>query len=142
MSTDDTADYFTDNAFAGNEPDPWNDVGDFERPIDGEEDKPKNKNAEQGFVAYDDSGEPDFAGWLTAQAQAKAKKPLPKGLTKKSDTSRGSSETSGVRGSIQAHTKAPAVASAVKKAPVVTKQVDTKPKEENLDDDGWGDGWD
>lgn len=36
-------------------------------------------------VAFDDGGEPDFEGWLNAQAQAKAqsKKPLPKGLVKK-----------------------------------------------------------
>lgn len=36
-------------------------------------------------VSYDDGGEPDFEGWLNAQAQAKtqSKRPLPKGLTKK-----------------------------------------------------------
>ena len=35
-------------------------------------------------ATYDDKGEPDFAGWLTAQAQAKqkAKNSLPKGLAK------------------------------------------------------------
>ena len=44
------------------------------------------KSADKSLVAYDDSGEPDFAGWLAAQSQqskAKGKKPLPKGLTKK-----------------------------------------------------------
>lgn len=37
-------------------------------------------------VPFDDGGEPDFEGWLNAQAQAKTapKKPLPKGLAKKS----------------------------------------------------------
>ncbi|KAG9679813.1 ARM repeat-containing protein, partial [Aureobasidium melanogenum] len=35
-------------------------------------------------ASFDDGGEPDFEGWLNAQAQAKtkAKNPLPKGLTK------------------------------------------------------------
>ena len=44
------------------------------------------KSADKSFMAYDDSGEPDFAGWLAAQSQpskAKGKKPLPKGLSKK-----------------------------------------------------------
>ena len=35
-------------------------------------------------AAFDDRGEPDFAGWLAAQSQAKSKKPLPKGLPKSS----------------------------------------------------------
>ena len=39
------------------------------------------------FVAYDDSEKPDFAGWLAAQTQSKAKKALPKGLSKKTETS-------------------------------------------------------
>ncbi|KAI9882873.1 MAG: hypothetical protein M1823_005382 [Watsoniomyces obsoletus] len=46
--------------------------------------KEKEKSSSK-FVAYDESSEPDFAGWLAAQAQSKAKnKVLPKGMTKKS----------------------------------------------------------
>lgn len=42
-------------------------------------------SAAKTSVSYDDGGEPDFEGWLNAQAQAKTitKKPLPKGLAKK-----------------------------------------------------------
>lgn len=76
-------------------------------------------------VPYDDGGEPDFAGWLAAQS--KAKKTLPKGLSK--TTSAASSARSASRNST---TKPKTV------APV--KKIETKPKEEDLDD--WGDAWD
>ncbi|TGJ84023.1 hypothetical protein E0Z10_g4737 [Xylaria hypoxylon] len=77
---------------------------------------------------FDDGSEPDFAGWLTAQAQKKnpgSAKPLPKGLAKNS-----------------AATKKPlASRSASTTKPVVSKKIDMKPKETGGDDDGWGDGW-
>ena len=77
---------------------------------------------------FDDASEPDFAGWLAAQAQKKSglgSKPLPKGLTK----SAGSGSTK----------KPAARAAAVKPAP---KKLDMKPKETDNDDDGgWGEGW-
>ena len=38
------------------------------------------------FVAYGDSEKPDFAAWLTAQTQSKAKKTLPRGLSKKAES--------------------------------------------------------
>ncbi|KAH0563066.1 hypothetical protein GP486_002372, partial [Trichoglossum hirsutum] len=38
-------------------------------------------------AGFDDGGEPDFAGWLSAQAQAKSKTQLPKGLARPSTTS-------------------------------------------------------
>ncbi|KJZ79521.1 hypothetical protein HIM_00990 [Hirsutella minnesotensis 3608] len=71
-----------------------------------------------------DDGEPDFAGWLAAQAQKKkigGNKPLPKGLNK------------------SAAAKKPLARPAAK--PVVAKKIDMKPKEAEGDDDGWGDGW-
>ncbi len=59
--------------------------------------KEKEKEKSSQFIAYDDSGEPDFAGWLAAQAQSKAKnKALPKGLTKKSTTTTTGNATSGL----------------------------------------------
>lgn len=78
-------------------------------------------------TSYDDDGaEPDFAGWLAAQAQKKkpgaANKPLPRGLAKKPLASRSAS--------------APAAKPAVAK-----KKIDMKPKDTSGDDDGWGDGW-
>ncbi|EFQ96689.1 SCY1 protein kinase [Nannizzia gypsea CBS 118893] len=80
--------------------------------------------------AFADDGEPDFAGWLASQSKSKAKNPLPKGLKK--------SSTSGSSSTIQ--TKRTEVKS---KAPIKpAKKIDTKPKDEPLDDDGWGDAWD
>ncbi|KAI9376801.1 armadillo-type protein [Aspergillus egyptiacus] len=75
-------------------------------------------------VPYDDGGEPDFAGWLAAQS--KAKKPLPKGLNKTSSAS-------------ITRTSSPGAAS--KPKTVAPKKIDTKPKDEDVDD-GWGDAWD
>ncbi|WPH00751.1 Hypothetical protein R9X50_00358100 [Acrodontium crateriforme] len=85
-------------------------------------------------VSYDDGGEPDFEGWLNAQAQGKtqSKKPLPKGLAKKTPLA----------------TSRPASAPAVKKTvppPVkpINKAVEVKhaPTQVDDDDDGWGDEW-
>lgn len=78
-------------------------------------------------TSYDNGAEPDFAGWLAAQAQKKnpgaAAKPLPKGLAaKKPLASRSAS--------------APAA-----KPVVAKKKIDMKPKDTGGDDDGWGDGW-
>ncbi|KAK1246716.1 hypothetical protein MKX08_000518 [Trichoderma sp. CBMAI-0020] len=72
--------------------------------------------------------EPDFAGWLAAQAKKGPSKPLPKGLSKPSAA------------------KKPAAKAAAKPAtkPVakpVAKKIDLRPKETEEDDDGWGDGW-
>lgn len=75
---------------------------------------------------FDDGSEPDFAGWLAAQANKKTgAKPLPKGLTKAHST-----------GTVK---KVSSIASS-KPKPVVAKKLDMKPKETE-DDDGWGDGW-
>ncbi|KAM5463060.1 Nuclear aminoacylation-dependent tRNA export pathway component [Microsporum audouinii] len=79
---------------------------------------------------FADGGEPDFAGWLASQSKSKAKNPLPKGLKKPS--------ASGSSGAAQAKR-----AEIKPKAPLQSaKKIDTKPKDEPLDDDGWGDAWD
>lgn len=80
-------------------------------------------------VPFDDGGEPDFAGWLAAQSKAKAKKPLPKGLSKPAAT------TIGTRPSSHTNLSKP------KTVEGPTKKIDTKPKDEG-EDDGWGDAWD
>lgn len=97
-------------------------------------------------VSYDDGGEPDFEGWLNAQAAAKtqSKKPLPKGLTKKANPSSATAtRPSAISRSGQS---APVVVrpavSATKAVPAVSmakKPAETKPQED--DDDGWGDAW-
>ncbi|KAG8418097.1 Nuclear aminoacylation-dependent tRNA export pathway component [Metarhizium acridum] len=83
--------------------------------------------APEKAVPFDDGEEPDFAGWLAAQAQKKkpgSAKPLPKGLSKSTTT------------------KKPAAKPTAKPAAKVpaAKKIDMKPKETD-DDDGWGDGW-
>ncbi|CRG85191.1 putative inactive serine/threonine-protein kinase scy1 [Talaromyces islandicus] len=81
-------------------------------------------------VPYDDGGEPDFAGWLAAQSKAKAKKPL---LSSKKASS--TSKDLPVR-SIGV-SKTPATTRASKPA----KIIDTRPKEAEGEEDGWGDAW-
>ncbi|KAI1635320.1 ARM repeat-containing protein [Biscogniauxia mediterranea] len=86
---------------------------------------------------FDDGAEPDFAGWLAAQAQKKAgapgSKPLPKGLSK---------TTGSLTAGAKKKTPAAAAAAVASKKPVtVAKKIDMKPKETGDDDDGWGDGW-
>ncbi|KAG6004130.1 hypothetical protein E4U21_001401 [Claviceps maximensis] len=77
----------------------------------------------------DDGGEPDFAGWLEAQAQKKkpgSLKALPKGLSKTTTTKKPMTSTK------------PAAKTSAK--PALAKKLDLKPKEAD-DDDAWGDGW-
>lgn len=78
-------------------------------------------------VPFEDDGEPDFAGWLEAQAQKKKPglaKPLPKGLSKPSAAKKTASK--------------PAARSTTKA--VEAKKIDLRPKETD-EDDGWGGGW-
>ncbi|KAI8957082.1 ARM repeat-containing protein [Daldinia sp. FL1419] len=117
--------------------DAWGDMGDMDD--DGNaffdaSSKP-TKSAKREPAAspkpFDDGSEPDFAGWLAAQAKKSGpggvSKPLPKGLTK----------TNG-KASATTTTKKPLTSKPAAK--VVAKKIDTKPKETD-DDDGWGDGW-
>lgn len=94
-------------------------------------------------ISFDDGGEPDFEGWLKAQAQAKAKAPLPKGLAKTSanvNNGRQAVTRSTTTGSVGAGVGAKKLASTVAKPKsVATKAISTKPKE--VDND-WGDAWD
>lgn len=76
-------------------------------------------------VPYDDGGEPDFAGWLAAKSQTKAKNPLPKGLAKAASTN--------------AVTTRSTISNAKSRNVVSHKKIDTKPKDEEGDD--WGDAW-
>lgn len=101
--------------------DSWGNMGDFDED-EGSLSRPtitSNKSAPAASSApFDDGSEPDFAEWLAAKAKKPGpSKPLPKGLSKASAT-----------------TKKPAA------RPVAAKKIDLKPKETG-DDDGWGDGW-
>lgn len=110
--------------------DAWGDMDDdgfFDNPDDTSH-KAKETTASASSLPYDDSGEPDFAGWLAAQSQKKTgSKPLPKGLAKSKSSTTGAPRTSASKSSSA--------------KPSVTKKIDMKPKESDFDDDAWGDGW-
>lgn len=111
-------------------------------------------------VAFDDSGEPDFEGWLKAQAQAKSKSQLPRGLSKPSSitkVSQPASQTSQGRpviaGSARSTPSLPTTTTnarakqtssttiSSKGSVVAPKPMITKPKDTGGEDD-WGDAWD
>lgn len=92
----------------------------------------------------DEDGEPDFAGWLAAQSNPKFKKPLPKGLTKplstRSNVADGTKFISTSGSGVGA--KKPLDTASKPKVTVPVKNLDTKPKESELTEDGWGEDWD
>ncbi|OJD33634.1 protein kinase [Diplodia corticola] len=116
-------------------------------------------------VPFDDNGEPDFAGWLTAQTKAKqaGKKPLPKGLAGSSSSNRpsaaprassapggGGAKKSVVTGQVRKTTGMAAAAATAKaeeekkKRKKEEEEAARKKKaaeEEEMEDEGWGDAW-
>ena len=97
-------------------------------------------------VSFDDGGVPDFEGWLEAQAHAKSKAPLPKGLAKASanvstvSNGRQAVKRTTTTGSVGAGVGAKKLASTVAKPKSsTTRAISTKPKET---DEDWGDAWD
>jgi SCY1-like protein 1 len=129
--------------------DGWGDLGGdtfFDAPS--EKQKPKTITISPA-IPFDDNGEPDFAGWLAAQAGKKpGAKPLPKGLAKQISSS-SATTSNGRPGQIKTTTTGSvspgagtkkATVMAVKPKSVVVKKIDTTPKDTG-DDDGWGDGW-
>ncbi|KAL9030901.1 MAG: hypothetical protein Q9196_001009 [Gyalolechia fulgens] len=93
----------------------------------------------------DGGGEPDFEGWLKAQALAKARVPLPKGLSKSSSLTNGrqSAFRSTAAGHVGSGLGAKKSANTANTSPitVAATSIDTKPQEPAGDDD-WGDAWD
>ncbi|KAH6663411.1 kinase family protein-like protein [Halenospora varia] len=129
-------DYFQDQADEDAD-DAWGNMEEdnfFDAPS--EAPKPSSKPAPSAANPFEDNGEPDFAGWLAAQAGKKpGAKPLPKGLAKPANGKPAAASRVASAGSIGA--------AAVKKVPakpLVAKKIDTKPKDDG-GDDGWGDGW-
>lgn len=124
----------------------WGDAGEdsfFDAPSETSNVKPAVPAA-----SFDDGGEPDFAGWLAAQAQAKSKKPLPRGLTKTSVAATegrpvlvSRSATSSAGNGLGSGTQKSRIAASESKAAAV-KKIDTKPKERASEADGWDDAWD
>lgn len=94
-------------------------------------------------TTYDDGGEPDFAGWLAAQSQSKkpSSKPLPKGLTKAAATRPGAGLKSNSTGNVAAAAKKSVVTGQAKKAPVKPAPRKVEVKQEDEEDEAWGDAW-
>ena len=149
-----TEQFFTDAQDQDDEiEDAWGEMGDEEEE---EEDpfldapSPAPVTTTTTTTAFDDGGEPDFEGWLNAQARAKSKAPLPKGLAKPAKTTTASpgrvpvirSTTTGAVGSGAGVKKIASTTTTVVKPSVAPPRgvVDTKPKE--AVDDDWGDAWD
>jgi SCY1-like protein 1 len=93
-------------------------------------------------AAYDDGGEPDFAGWLAAQSKAKtAGKAAPKGLTKAATNTTNTSKLA-PRPAAPGRSASAGVVTAPKANVVAVKKDVLKPKVEKIDDDDWGAAWD
>ncbi|KAF2721453.1 ARM repeat-containing protein [Polychaeton citri CBS 116435] len=114
----------------------WDDAFGNERPQSRTDTRPSTAS-----VQYDDGGEPDFEGWLNAQAKSKSSsKPLPKGLAKKSQPPK----PAGASAPTTAQPK-PGPSGSRKPAPPAAKAANSKgqepaPATEGGEDDDW-DAW-
>jgi len=98
--------------------------------------RPKKDNSAAVTATFDDKGEPDFAGWLEAQTQAKKKvvtKPLPKGLTATKNIRPQLKETSRSVDNVSANV--------ARKKMVVPVKAESKIEKKEEEDEGWGDAW-
>lgn len=133
--------------------DAWGDMGE-----ESFFDAPSEVSTAAPIAPFDDGGEPDFEGWLKAQAQAKSKTQLPKGLSKSSTKASQVSQASPGRpiaGSARSTPALPTTARAKQISSAVSstggavaskpkpkpKPISTKPKDTGGEDD-WGDAWD
>ena len=97
----------------------------------------ESKSKDTQPVNFDDGGEPDFEGWLKAQAKAKTRGPLPKGLAKPSAPVITRTTTTGSVGSGTGPKKLANTVPKPKNNPA--KPISTKPQDT---DDDWGSAWD
>ena len=111
--------------------DAWGDPDETERKVAAQKSAAATANS---TPSYNDQSEPDFEGWLNAQAQAKkqTKTPLPKGLMKKTNTTIPSKPTPLRTASTPAGSKPAAT------KPVAASKPVAAPAEE---DDDWGEAW-
>jgi SCY1-like protein 1 len=99
-----------------------------------------SKSTSTSAAAFDDKGEPDFAGWIASQSKQKAKNPLPKGLAKPS----ANRPTIGTKANSTGNSvakKSVVVPQRPKIAPVAKVPPKHAPKEDDIDEDAWGEAW-
>ena len=135
-----TADEGSTNAF-----EPWNEFENDEEAFFDANSNVIPEPSPQLPKTTETEGEPDFAGWLAAQSQAKSKKTLPKGLSKASDTKPGLTKSKVPAGKTVDKTAARTIPT--KKPPVTTQAVPAKkpvPVEKVTETvgDGWDEEWD
>ncbi|KAI9776444.1 MAG: hypothetical protein M1839_009555 [Geoglossum umbratile] len=135
-----------DHGVSNDDFDAWGDMEEafFDAPAEVHPTSSTTANAEPVKANFDDGGEPDFAGWLSAQAQARTKAHLPKGLAKPSATT--ARPKAGSRTTPTSNTSGIASTNKITAKPkpktATVKTADTKQKDQGwADDDGWGDGW-
>ena len=118
----------------------WGDMDDDDTAFKDAIEKPASKPV--STKPFGDGEEPDFAGWLAAQAGKKpGAKPLPKGLGKVAPRPAASqrSSTTGCTGTgLGARKVSNTIPIKPKLAPKKVEEV----KKEVVDDDSWGEGWD
>ncbi|KAF1810191.1 kinase family protein-like protein [Eremomyces bilateralis CBS 781.70] len=90
------------------------------------------------ITTYEDKGEPDFAGWLSAQKSSKKAKPLPTGLKKAPASRSGTGTKSTVIGG--STVRKSVVSSKPTPAPQ-PKPTSKKAEKQDDEDEGWGDAW-
>ncbi|KAF2399120.1 ARM repeat-containing protein [Trichodelitschia bisporula] len=101
---------------------------------------PTSQNTSVTSNPFEDKGEPDFAGWLDAQAKSKVKTFLPKGLTKSvaaKPTLKPKANSTNPVGSKKSAT----VTSKPRAAPAKQVTKLEKKKEDDEEDAAWGDDW-
>lgn len=140
------ADFFQDNPdLAQDDFEAWGDMDDDEHAFaDAVTEQPRREVKSAATAAakpFGDEDEPDFAGWLAAQAGKKpGAKPLPKGLAKPISNRPSQPTRTSTTGGVGTGAGARKVSATASIKPPVKKVIDTKPKDTG-DDDGWGDGW-
>jgi SCY1-like protein 1 len=121
--------------------DDWGGFGEEENKQEDDPWAPSAPTTSTSSTAFDDKGEPDFAGWLAAQSTAKkpTTKSLPKGLTK-SSTGTSSKSTRPVIGGRSSTTGSATTRKVVAAPKKEIKKVE-EPKKNEDEEEGWGDAW-
>ena len=124
--------------------DAWGSVDDEEDSFFDAPSSKKSSAKAAPLVSLDDTGEPDFAGWLAAQSKAKSKPALPKALNR---PKAGANTLAAKPAAIgRSHSSGPTTtnppSSRLMNNKSVPKGLNPKSKEPEPTDDDWGSAWD
>jgi SCY1-like protein 1 len=136
LQSPELGDEISDDAFQA-----WDAIGEEE---DAFFDAPSRKRTPNPLpeASHRDNVEPDFAGWLAAQSQAKSKKLMPKGLTKSSNLRPSLTARTISTNSVASKASAQKTSNTSKsKVASPVKKIDTAPIEAESAEAGWGEDW-